>query len=218
MVIVGAGGHAICLIDLVQVHPACSLVGVVSDRPPEDDADLLGAEYLGSVDKLDDLVRAGGVDGVAIGIGDNFVRASVGERLRAAHPELAFPALVHPSASVAPSASVSDGAVVLANSMVGPLARLEEWSLLIGSCTLHHHSRLGPGASVGPGAHVGGDATIGDGAVVGLGASVTHGSVLGDHSVLGAGAMLHGELPDHVVAWGVPARVRRTRGRLDRYL
>ena len=50
---------------------------------------------------------------------------------------------------------------------------------------------------------------IGDGSWLGHGALVLPGAVIGRHVVVGAGAVVTGELPDHTVAVGNPARVVR---------
>jgi acetyltransferase-like isoleucine patch superfamily enzyme len=53
---------------------------------------------------------------------------------------------------------------------------------------------------------------------VGIGAVVRHGVRIGEWSVIGAGAVVLEDVPELVVAWGVPSRVVRARKRGDRYL
>jgi len=59
---------------------------------------------------------------------------------------------------------------------------------------------------------------IGAFTAVGLGASVIHEVTIGPHTVIGAGAVVLVEVPDHVVAFGVPARVVRARAEGEPYL
>jgi len=51
---------------------------------------------------------------------------------------------------------------------------------------------------------------IGAGSWLGHGAVVLPGATIGAHVVIGAGAVVTGEIPDHSVAVGNPARVVRT--------
>jgi NDP-sugar pyrophosphorylase family protein len=60
--------------------------------------------------------------------------------------------------------------------------------------------------------------TIGDYVMIGGGAIVLAGAVIGDHSVIGAGSVVSGEIPDHSVAAGAPARVIRRIGDRDQCL
>jgi len=47
-----------------------------------------------------------------------------------------------------------------------------------------------------------------DGATVGANATVLCGTTIGRYSLIGAGAVVTGDVPDHAVVCGVPARVR----------
>ena len=55
-------------------------------------------------------------------------------------------------------------------------------------------------------------------AYIGLGANVIHGVTIGDDTLVGAGALVLDDLPSQVVAYGVPARVARSRQPGERYL
>ena len=45
-----------------------------------------------------------------------------------------------------------------------------------------------------------------------------HQVAIGAHTVVGAGALVLGDVPDHVVAYGVPATVIRSRDEGEPYL
>ena len=59
---------------------------------------------------------------------------------------------------------------------------------------------------------------VGRATAIGLGASVIHGVTIGDDTVVGAGAVVLRDVPERVVAYGVPARVARTRQPGEPYL
>jgi acetyltransferase-like isoleucine patch superfamily enzyme len=48
---------------------------------------------------------------------------------------------------------------------------------------------------------------IGDGVWAGAGAKILDGVQVGAHAIIGAGAVVRGDVPDHAIAAGVPARV-----------
>lgn len=52
---------------------------------------------------------------------------------------------------------------------------------------------------------------IGNGCRIGAGAKILKGSILGKNSVLGAGSVLAGELPDQIIATGIPTKVLKHR-------
>ncbi len=60
------------------------------------------------------------------------------------------------------------------------------------------------------------DVTVGDHVWLGLGACVGRGARIGDGAVIGALALVTGEIPSSCVAFGVPAKPRRTGIRWER--
>ncbi len=62
-----------------------------------------------------------------------------------------------------------------------------------------------------PGLQLGGHApvTIGDGTWIGHGSVILPGTRIGRHVVVAAGSVVRGEVPDHAVVGGVPARIIR---------
>jgi acetyltransferase-like isoleucine patch superfamily enzyme len=104
------------------------------------------------------------------------------------------------------------GAVVNSGSQIGP------FSLINTKASLDHDGRMGSFTSLAPGATVGGGVEIGDFSAISLGASVIHRVRIGSHSVIGAGAVVIRDIPDRVVAFGVPAVVVRSRAPGDEYM
>ena len=91
--------------------------------------------------------------------------------------------------------------------------------MLLGTnSSIDHDGYVADHASLGPGATTGGTVRIGRATFVGLGANVVHGITIGDDTVVGAGALVLHDLPARVVAYGVPARVARSREPGEPYL
>jgi acetyltransferase-like isoleucine patch superfamily enzyme len=72
--------------------------------------------------------------------------------------------------------------------------------------------------SFAPHSCAGGNVGVDDCSAVSLGANIIHAIRIGAHTVVGAGATVLKDLPDHVVAYGTPARVVRSREAGERYL
>lgn len=51
--------------------------------------------------------------------------------------------------------------------------------------------------------------TVGNNVWIGAGSTVLAGAVIGDNTVIGAGSVVKGEIPDNVIAVGVPCKVLR---------
>jgi sugar O-acyltransferase (sialic acid O-acetyltransferase NeuD family) len=193
------------------------VVGVV-DGALARGAVVVGVPVLGSDDDLAACAADVGADQFVVAIGDNAARGAALARCAAAAPQLELATVVHPAAVVAGDATVGPGSILLAGCVVGNGTRVGRGALLGIRSSIDHDGVLGDHASLGPGATTGGTVRIGSTTAVGLGANVIHGVTIGSDTVVGAGALVLHDLPDRVVAYGVPARVARDRAPGERYL
>lgn len=117
-----------------------------------------------------------------------------------------FETVVAPSATVAPSAVLGEGAQVLTRAVVHPGAAIGANAVLNTACVVEHDCVVGVHAFIGPGAILGGGARVGAGALIGLGAVVLPGVVVGDAAIVGAGAVVLSEVRASETVAGNPAR------------
>lgn len=149
---------------------------------------------------------------VIIAIGDNAAR----ERVAAGYSR--FATVVHPTACVASDVEVGEGSVIMAGAVINSGSRIGLHCIVNTHATVEHDCVLNDFAHVAPGATLGGSVRIGHGAVISLHAGVIHGRTVGAYTVVGAGAVVLDDLPDQVVAYGVPARIARSRTPGEPYL
>ena len=207
LVIWGASGHAKVVADIVRLRGEHEIVGFLDDQDPTAAGrPFFGAQVLGGQDRLRPL-REQGVTHVIFGFGDGAARLRLAPVVR----ELGFTlaTAVHPRAVVAADAAVGAGSVVAAGAVVGPGSTVGENVIVNTLAGVDHDAILGDGSHVCPGAHMGGWVEVGEGAWVGIGATVRDRVKIGKRAVIGAGAVVLSDVPDGVVAYGVPARVIR---------
>ncbi len=196
--VLGAGGHGAVVVDLAR---ACGEVvtGVLDDRVGAG-ADVLGAPVVGTTDDLPVGARC------VLAVGEGSARRGLDAQLAG---RAVFATLVHPHAWLSPSAIVGEGAVVMAGAVVHARAVLGRHAVVNTGASVDHDARLGAFAQVAPGARLGGGACVDDGGFVGMQAVLLPRTRVGAWTMVGAGAVVTRDLPAHVVAVGVPARVRR---------
>ena len=202
---VGAGGHARCVIEAIDSAGALDVVALM-----DGDAALVGSRVLGRPVLAQEGVeglRAEGVENAFVGvggIGDMGPRRAVAAALRAAGFRL--PPIVHSTAVVAASATLEDGAQVLAGAIVGPGARVGRDALVNAGAIVGHDVRLGECVHVASGARVAGDTRVGDGAHIGTGAIVIQQRAIGAGAIVGAGAVVLDDVAAGERVGGIPAR------------
>lgn len=214
LVILGAGGHARVILDIVTRAGLAREVGFVAQADSAERAAAAGFNVFGTEDQL----AALDVDAAIIGIGDNWTRARVAERARGLRPDVKFVTAVHPSAVIASTARIGDGTVVMAGAIVNPGAQIGRHCIVNTGAVVDHDVVLEDFVSVGPRAALGGMVHVGAYTAIGIGAVASHGVVIGAHAVVGAGAAVVRDIPERVVCYGVPCRVARVRVPGEKYL
>lgn len=205
VVIIGAGGHGQVVLDALRCQDAADIAGFIDSR-----AELQGEVVRGGV-----RVLAADVRELAPGLADHFVVAIGANQVRAERYGEALEAglqpwtVVHPAATIAASASLGRGCQIISGVIVNPWANLGENCILNTGCTVDHDCQIGNHAFIAPGANLAGGVTVGEYAWVGIGAAVLGGVTIGERSVVGAGAVVTRDLPADVVAYGVPAQIKR---------
>ena len=177
-------------------------------RPEEDSAEAIGARVV-RPDELPSALSAAGDDPAAviplITPGHRFAVQAEARALGLS----AFPALIDPTAVIARTASVAEGAVVNAAAVIAAAAEVGRFAHLNRGASAGHHNVIEDYATLGPGCVLAGHVRIGRGAFVGAGAVCAPEVAVGANAILGAGAVVLVDIPAGAVAVGNPARVVR---------
>ena len=207
LVVWGASGHARVVADIIRLSNEYDIVGFLDDVHPERcGTEFCGARVLGGRETLDDLRRQG-VQHLILGFGDNRARLTLVNLVRAEGFCLAT--AMHPRATIAADVTIGRGTVVAAGAVINPGTRIGQ-SVIINTCaSVDHDCLVDDGAHVGPGVRLGGKVVVERGAWIGIGATIRDEVVIGAHSIVGAGAVVVANVPARVVAYGVPATVRK---------
>lgn len=204
VVVYGASGHGKVVADILRAL-GIQVAGFIDDDPGKS-GELLGLPILGNGIWLAEHAARQKVR-VALGIGDNFVRQLIMDRCRAAGAELLT--AVHPSATIAPSAKLGAGSVVMAQAAINPDAVIGQGVIINTGAIVEHDCRIGDFAHLSPKVAIGGNCTVGDFAWLGIGCTMIHGVGVGAGSMIGAGATVVRNVGEWIVAVGTPARVSR---------
>jgi sugar O-acyltransferase (sialic acid O-acetyltransferase NeuD family) len=197
IVILGAGGHARVLIDLVREgYRDRVIVGTVDDNPSAE-ADCLGVPLIGASDQLPRL-RADGIEEALLGVGavtNNGLRAQLYRRLGDAGFHV--PTLIHPRAAVEPSTRMLSGCQIFAGAIVGSNAALGENVIVNSGAVVSHDCVIGSHAHITPGAILAGGVSVGEMSVIGMGVTVYLGVRIGANVTIGNGVHVFRDVPDN---------------------
>ena len=197
-------GHAKVVTELAANVPALELVGLIDDFPENAGRTLRDLRVLGTGKDLAALRERWKVEGMLFGFGESSGRVEIARR--AIDVGYALPRLVDGSARVCESATLGDGAQVLARAYIGPDAALGTGTLVNTAAVIEHDVALSDGAVVGPAATLCGRVRVGREATIGAGATILPDVRVGAAAVVGAGALVREDVAEATVVAGVPAR------------
>ena len=186
--IVGAGGlgrevaWTLDRINAASGEPLWSVVGFADDDPAKASGSFAGYPLLGSCAKV---AAERPEVSFFVAVGDNATR----ERIVRALGERDFPAIVDPSADVAPSAVLSRGAFVGPKAVVSVAARVGAFAIVNARSGVGHDSALGDFSQVCPGASLSGATALGARALVGTNACTVPCVKVGDDATVAAGTV-----------------------------
>jgi len=113
---------------------------------------------------------------------------------------------------------IGDGTVVMAGAVINPSSKIGEQSIINTSSVIEHDSQIGNFSTIAPKVAMGGGVQIGNFSTISIGATVKHLIKIGDDVVVGANSLVLKNLPNNIVAYGLPAKKIRERKREDKYL
>jgi acetyltransferase EpsM len=193
--------------DIIRLCGEHAIIGYLDDLSPErKNTRFGGAKVLGGGDELDGIIESG-VRHAIVAIQNNQVRLRLAQAATAKGLSLAT--AIHPTASIAADAVIGAGTVVRAQSVIGPETHVGKNCIIGYGSTISHTCTLGDGVHIGSGVNLAGCVRVGRAAWVAMGATVIDPKSVGSNSLIGAGAVVTRDVPDNVVAYGVPAVVVR---------
>jgi acetyltransferase EpsM len=207
LVIWGTGGHAKVVADIVRLAGKWEIAGFLDDWALHlQGSDFCGAKILGGREQLEKL-RSQGISHVVCGFGKCHARLELSALIKPLGLSLAT--AIHPRATTARDVPIGSGTVIMAGAVVNPGASVGENVIINTLALVGHDCVIEDGAHVSAGARLAGKVRIGRAAWVGIGSTVIEGVHIGAGAKIGAGAVVAEDIPEYVLAYGLPAKIIR---------
>jgi sugar O-acyltransferase (sialic acid O-acetyltransferase NeuD family) len=202
LAIVGAGGHGKVAADIAGLNGWAN-IHFYDDNPGVQGTSVQSCQVVGGVDELKGACLS--YEGIFIAIGDNKTRRNHIELFSSEGANIVN--LFHPTAVVSNYSRLGDAIIVMPGGVVNAGATIGSGTIINTNASVDHDCLIGQSVHISPGVSLGGGVKVGDCSWVGLNVSVKQNVVLGSGVVVGAGAAVVRDLPDNVVAVGVPAKI-----------
>ncbi len=195
--VVGAGGHGKVAVRAAQ-ESGIKVLAIFDDDPSKKGHHLFGVPIVGGLALFQNQAPMP----TLIAIGDNRQRLSLAMNTK--HPAAT---VIHPTAIIDSEAHVGAGVLILAGSIVQVDSIIGDYAIINDRAIVEHDCYVAEGAHISCGACLTGSTRVGRGTLVGANAVLLPQIEVGDFVKIGAGAVVINDIPSHVTAVGVPARV-----------
>lgn len=200
IVLIGGGGHA--QVVLSAALAAClHVAGFVDDNDQPPIAAKRGLARLGS---LRDFTPSP-THAYILAVGDLASRRVLLSRFGDTLTSHAI-TLVHPTATIDPSATLGKGVYVGPHAVIHACARVRDHAIINTASVIEHDCDIGENAHIAPGTVLAGAVKVGDDTLLGIGSRVIPGITIGPRATVGAGAVAVRNVPAGVTVKGVPAK------------
>lgn len=217
IILIGARGHARAVADVIKAEGRYEIEGLL-DSFQKPGTYCFGYKIFGGEKNLPQICNDLNIHKIIIAIGDNYQRQAMSERIKKKITNIEFISCIHPSAIIGSDVKIGAGTVVMPGTIIVSGSSIAEGCLLNTASSIDHDGIMMPWSSLGPGTIVGGRLHLGERSSINLGAKVVNDISIGNDTVIGAGSVVTKNIPDHVLAYGAPCRIIRSRAPNEKYL
>lgn len=194
LIIIGAGGHAMSCIDVIEQNNQYQIVGLVGLQE-EYGKDLLGYKVFATNDELSKLAKTYENAIVAIGqLKSADLRVKLFEMVK--NNGFKMPKIISPHAYVARSARVEDGTIIMHGVIINAAAEIGKNCIINSNVLVEHGASVGNHCHISTGAIINGDVIIGDHCFIGSKSTIKQGISIGNKCIIEMGLAIRNDIPD----------------------
>ncbi len=203
VILLGAGGHAKVLLDIL-LEQNKEILGIVEKDGTDKLTDLYGIPVIGNdydVFKYspDEIFLVNGIGSVGVAT----LRRTVYERFKTQGYQ--FRQVIHPSAIISSRVMLGEGVQVMAGAVVNVGCRIAEDAIINTRASMDHDCYIGAHVHIAPGCVLSGGVSVGDESLVGVGSCVRQEIQIGNQVLIGAGSTVIRNIPDGSIIYGIAA-------------
>ena len=186
--ILGAGGHAIACIDVLESEKKYKIFGLIG-AVGEVGKRVSGYRVIGTDLNVPSLLRY--CTNLLVGVGQ-IKTPEIRRRLyqQGAFLGCKFPVVISPLAYISSNSNIGQGTIVMHGSIVQAGVTVGENCILNSRCLIEHGAKIGNHSHISTGVIVNGDVEVGEGTFVGSGAVLQEGVRLRNNSVVPMGKIV----------------------------
>ena len=199
------------VLDTLKSLSQYEVIGYLDDSGDLQAKTINGLSVLGTISQLKDLVSQKKIEGAIIGVGNTDMKARDAIFKKTKQIGINLINVINPSSIISQSCSIEEGVFIGPKAIIGPGSVMGKNGVVYAGAIIEHDNKIEDNVYISPGVILSGKVTVKKDTFIGSGAVVIPGLTLGSNVTIGAGAVVIENIPDNVVAVGVPAKVIKTK-------
>jgi len=188
LIIVGAGGHALSCIDVIEQQNKFNISGLVG-LEKEIGSMVNGYKVIGTDSELPELAKTYTSALVSVGQIKNVnVRISLFQKCVQAGFSMAT--VISPAAYVSPNAQIGEGTIIMHGVILNSSTKVGNNCIINSRALIEHGACVGDNTHISTGVIVNGDVTIGKNCFIGSGSVVKESISIGSDCLIGMGQII----------------------------
>lgn len=201
VLIVGAGGHAKVIIDMLLQNNRYEVAGLIDKNLS---AGFYGIPVLGNDDALPEIYSEGRIKYAFVALGSGALREKVTYRVKDAGFELIN--VISRHAIISPTVRMGAGIAIMPGAVINADVSLGDGCIINTNSSVDHEGNIGEYTHIAPGCAISGCVHIGRQCFLGTGSRVIDRINIGNNTIVGAGAAVVKDIEGNCTVVGVPAR------------
>lgn len=197
LIIIGAGCHGRMVADIARILGEYDSISFLDDGVS---GECDGFKIIGKTSEFEKYINE---YDFFVGFGDNRLRCKFCEAILEKGGILK--SFIHPNATVADSAEIGKGVVIIAGAIVNISAKIGDGVILNTASSVDHDCTVGAYSHISVGAHICGTVNIGECTDICAGATVIQDLNICSNVIVGAGAVVIRDITEEGTYIGVPA-------------
>ena len=180
VVIIGAGGHAKVIADIVLLC-GDNLLGFLDNNEEKQNSVVYKERKV--IGKISDAEKYKETYFI-VAIGDNHIRGKIAKE----HQGLNWYTAIHPNTTIADTVKIGDGTAIMAGVVINADSEIGNHCIVNTSSSIDHDNIIDDYVHISPGAHLAGKVFVGQYSWICTGATIINNINIRDNIIVGAGA------------------------------
>ena len=210
VLIIGSGGHARSIIDILVQNAEYNIAGCVSNeyRREKYIQGFYNIPIIGNDEMLEELFLSG-IKKVIVAVGDNNLRKTLFEKVI----DVGYTPIraISQFSYISSTAYIGVGSCIMAGACIGVDVKVGDDCIINTNASIDHDCVIGNHVHIAPGVSMSGTVSVGEKSFLGTGANVIDRVTIGSNVIVGAGGVVTDSIINNVTAVGVPARIIKKR-------